>query len=428
MRDCVYRFSIGDVTKVGCTNSHDLVHSGTVPVEFCNKCSYANDGSKPVHNITEVVNKPCSDCRGTTINHIIERDKRYPDVVVDRIEKPKNRDWSVVVTTSPRHEPTIESCIQSLVHTGWEPVVFAEPDSIKLSDTKTINNTTRLGAWHNWLQSVRWALRHTEARYIMTVQDDSLFHPDSRSFTESVMWPSTDTGFLSLYTASHYSVEKDSSLKSVGVNRIRTGSLWGACALVFSRSVLVDMLNHPVALNWTGVAPGNLDDKQREELVQHKLANPYLIQNVDTAIGRILNAMHLPMYSIDPSPVHHIAVHSTISHGNNTGKRNCSRCADHTTPLEDQVFPPKPPVHKVAGFSRRLVNIVEAEIGYSLTCETCLAYIYSLESQEIYSIPKLVVNLYQQLQLSNEWRKKYIGRTIRLARIEELITPLFLKN
>jgi hypothetical protein len=59
---------------------------------------------------------------------------------------------------------------------------------------------------------------------------------------------------------------------------------------------------------------------------------------VDTAIGKAVNRLGLSMYFVDPSPVHHVAKHSTISHGDNSGRRNCYRCADFEKPLWDQVY------------------------------------------------------------------------------------------
>ena len=254
------------------------------------------------------------------------------------IDKPKDNNWAVLVTAAPRKECTLSKCISSIRKAGWEPEVFAEPDTTVVPNVKYHYNSVRLGAWHNWLSSVRWALTKTQCRYILTVQDDSLFHPDSRSFVESVMWPSNSTGFVSLYTAKHYSENGNGGMRKVGVNKLNTTSLWGACALVFPRDVLQQLVNHTVALNWLGVAPSKLSDRKKKETLEHRRKNPHLIQNLDTAIGKILNGLHLDMYTIDPSPVQHISKHSAIGHGSNSGKRNCGRCASHTIPLHDQVF------------------------------------------------------------------------------------------
>lgn len=238
-----------------------------------------------------------------------------------------NGDWFVAITTAPRKQPTLFQCIDSIRAAGWEPVVFAEPNSPQ-SNAKTITNPQQLGVWHNWLSSVKYALENSSASLILTVQDDTLFHPDSRTFTESILWPASNIGFLSLYTPKHYSL-----IREPGINHIYTRSLWGACALVWPRKILEQVIEHPIAKSWAGARPksGN------KGVYESRRKNPHTIANSDTAIGKIMNSMARSMYFIDPSPVSHIAVHSTINHGGNLGRRNCYRCADHSIPLSKQV-------------------------------------------------------------------------------------------
>lgn len=244
--------------------------------------------------------------------------------------------WTVVVTTAPREASTLNQCIDSIRNCGWDPVVFAEPGSMECN-AQTIKNPTRLGLWNNFVASVRWALE-TDAEAILTVQDDSLFHPDSRELIEDVMWPSAQTGFVSLYTPLHYSwtERKRWQFRPVGVNRVSTQSLWGACALAWPRDVLEHVIEHPIAKSWLGAKPLS----RRSSVYEERRKNPTMIANSDAAIGKVLNAMQREMYFVDPSPVLHIARFSTIdNHGSNNGKRNCGRCADFGKPLRDQVFP-----------------------------------------------------------------------------------------
>ena len=241
--------------------------------------------------------------------------------------------WEVAITTAPRKECTLQQCIDSLRDCGWEPTIFAEPGSTN-TNCLTIHNSTKLGIWNNWVNSVRCALK-TDAEVIMTVQDDTLFHPDSKKFVESIMWPSPDCGFISLYTPKHYTIRRDKTIRPVGVNKIVTKSLWGACALVWPREVLEKVINHPLIEAWAGAPPksGN------KEVIQRRIDNPHTIANSDTAIGKIMNRMKYTMRFVDPPPVQHIARFSTISHGDNTGRRNAYRIADHSIPLEYQVKP-----------------------------------------------------------------------------------------
>ncbi len=95
------------------------------------------------------------------------------------------KDCTVAVTTAPRKDCTLELCLASIEVNGWNPIVFAEPESTR-TDFRTIENETRLGIWHNWLNSAGWCLENTTTAFILTVQDDSLFHPDSKQFMDSL--------------------------------------------------------------------------------------------------------------------------------------------------------------------------------------------------------------------------------------------------
>jgi len=242
--------------------------------------------------------------------------------------------WTVAVTTAPRAETTLTQCVSSLRAAGWEPIVFAEPGSHKVGDAETIWNKTQRGVWHNWLHASRWCLKHTRADWVLTVQDDVIFHPDSKAFAESVLWPSERCGFLSLYTPKHYQLKHDQPDRwGPGIRRITTRSLWGACALVWPRDVLQAVVDHPVARKWVGVLPRTGKAEARRE----RKANPALVANSDTAIGRIVRRLQREFWFVDPSPAQHVARFSSIGHGGNLGRRNCHRCADHARPLTEQV-------------------------------------------------------------------------------------------
>lgn len=150
--------------------------------------------------------------------------------------------WASVVTTAPRRGTTLERCIKSMRIAGWDPIVFAEPGSFSV-DAETIEHPKRLEVWRNWLTSVKWALKNTDADVILTVQDDSVFHPDSRELAERLLWPDSNCAFLSLYIAKHYQLKHDNpDVWSTGVRRVRTRSFGGACALTWPRPVLEQAL------------------------------------------------------------------------------------------------------------------------------------------------------------------------------------------
>ena len=239
-----------------------------------------------------------------------------------------NKTITVAVTTAPRKDCTLAYCLASIEACGWAPIVFAEPGSTE-ADYHTISNPVKLGIWHSWMNASRWCLENSSNDYIMTVQDDSLFHPDCKAFVDALVWPSK-AAFVSLYTPKHYSRGKP-----VGINRIYTKSLWGACALIWDREALKKVIETPTCKNWAGARP-----KSGSPIVmENRRKNPSTIANSDTAIGKAINSLALAMYFVDPSPVHHIAKFSTISHGDNTGRRNCGRCSDFSKSLREQVYP-----------------------------------------------------------------------------------------
>ncbi|MCR9201202.1 MAG: hypothetical protein NXI04_21385 [Planctomycetaceae bacterium] len=94
------------------------------------------------------------------------------------------------------------------------------------------------------------------------------------------------------------------------------------------------------------------------------------------------------MYFVDPSPVSHVAVHSTIGHGGNKGRRNCYRCADHDSPLADQVPPPKTLFNLGDGprqTGRSLFDAARARwhrLGYSLSM-TCSQELWEAIEAEV---------------------------------------------
>jgi len=252
--------------------------------------------------------------------------------------------WYTIITTAPRQEPTLQICVDSMRDCGWEPIVLAEPESPP-SNAQTIQNPERLGVWHNWLKSVRLALE-SDADVILTVQDDSEFHPDSKDFVEKCLWPAQDCGFVSLYTPRHYTLinprvlrqirRKDraaSDIRQPGVNHIATRSLWGACALVWPRVVLEHILTDPLIESWVGATVRS----RNPAIYERRRQNPHLIANSDTAIGKLLNKYNYTMWFVDPSPVAHIAKYSAAGHGGNLGNRNAYRIADRTLPLSHQV-------------------------------------------------------------------------------------------
>ena len=255
-------------------------------------------------------------------------------------ETPEHADnkWFCAVTTAPRKIQSVQTCLDSMSIAGFRPFVFAEPGNYDISPEykeSIIMHKKRLGVWHNWLFSLRYALENSDANIIMTVQDDSLFHPDSKQFTQNILWPHESVGFVSLYTPAHYNKKPHmkTAKRPCGINRIWTRSMWGACALVWPRKVVEEMLEQPLIKTWIGAPTKTKNSK----VMQKRKANPHMVQNSDTAIGKLMNRMDRSMWFMDPSPVNHFSTTSAASHGGNGGNRNCGRCAEWSKSLVDQI-------------------------------------------------------------------------------------------
>lgn len=255
--------------------------------------------------------------------------------------------WVVGVTTAPRRGSTLGQCLASLVAAGWRPIVFAEPGTdvtaAKQLGLQVVQWKKRMGCWGNWTAMSRHLIASfPDAEIVMTVQDDTIFHLESKRFAEANgVFPATPetTGFFSFYTAKHYQyryhvVRPDGSMvqdypsllaadkaiknpkypgrklkwvqKPRGAHQIVTRGFWGACALAFPRESLRRIINHRIALEWRG-ANGNQSGAG--------------IKNSDTAIGKICDTLNLTMWVWQPSLAQHVAKHSTLGHGDNSGRR-----------------------------------------------------------------------------------------------------------
>jgi len=334
MKDCSFRRRSTDPDRVICLNTKQIMHTGTVSKLLCEDCCFARIISYEEQCALLMSERPvCSVCEEVDTVPVKQQDKS----------------WCVVITTAPRPIPTIKRTIASVRVMHLEPVVFAEPDSVSVN-AHTIHNETRKGVWDNWRQAAEWALKNTNAETILMLQDDVAIHPQTKRVIQQHLWPSSNTGFISLYTPAHY--QKNNV---TGLHRVRTRALWGACAMLWPREVLESVLQHDICHKWIGVPPA----RNRHEVMANRKRNRALIQNSDTAIGRIMNAMGKEMWFVTPSPAQHIATTSAINHGGNKGKRNCHHCADSKKPLREQLRLPE----------RKAMEPIE----YSTAVQKCVA-------------------------------------------------------
>lgn len=241
--------------------------------------------------------------------------------------------WFCGVTTAPRKETTITKCIHSLQEAGWQPEVFAEPDSIS-GDWVEHRNECRLGIWYNWKKLAKAAIS-SRARYILSCQDDIVIHPETMDvLTDLFDRENYSQGILLPYTSSKYQFR-------FGIYEIKTTSLWGACCIAFPREVLQELMKVPIVKNWLGASPISYQLKYQRQ----QRENPHLVKNSDTAIGKGMLHLRRPIYMMNPSPAKHIAKYSTIENNkrvlDNSGPRNCLYEADFNKDLWEQLHDKK---------------------------------------------------------------------------------------
>ncbi|MFV0445679.1 MAG: glycosyltransferase family 2 protein [Planctomycetaceae bacterium] len=210
--------------------------------------------------------------------------------------------FAVGITSAPRRIPTVAESARSIRAAGFEPIIFAEPGTNGLpSGFEIVHRPQKLGCFHNYLQTLRDLLqRSPSAQAIVIFQDDAEAAPELREFLEHDLWPSSNTGAVSLYSPDFRGYESTSQL---GFKRITGKYLMGAVAMVYPRSVAEALVTRHTA--WRGVAKGEpLQDETKKKAV-------------DTWIGHAVAGEKRHVYYPNPSLVQHIAETSSLGHGGN---------------------------------------------------------------------------------------------------------------
>jgi hypothetical protein len=204
------------------------------------------------------------------------------------------QNWAVGVITSPRLNPTLDTCLDSLKRAGWgSPRLFVDNATSIALRHASLPLTLRepgIGAWPNYyLALAELVLREPEADAYLMVEDDVLFfdREDLRAYLEAILWPSEPIGAVSLYCSSMY------TRPSAGWHRFDGEWQWGALAFLFSRESARQFLGDPLVL-------------------AHRSRNEEGLADADLLIGRWSAQRELPIYFPTPSLVQHIGETSAI--------------------------------------------------------------------------------------------------------------------
>lgn len=157
--------------------------------------------------------------------------------------------WAVGITTAPRRQPTLDVCLRSLQACGWETLHLFIDGEVSVAEefaaaSRTVRNPAA-GAWRNFYLSLSELLRrYPAANALLMIQDDALWpsHLPVRDYLEQIRWPEDDRFIISPYCCADYTEAKP------GWHEFRDTWVYGAVALIFSRTAAEEFLADPIVI------------------------------------------------------------------------------------------------------------------------------------------------------------------------------------
>jgi len=236
------------------------------------------------------------------------------------------------IIMAPRPVPTVLRCMNSLELSGFQPQIFAEPETTKLFAINRPDAIAPIGGgirpsdsgvfgnFQNWIQTARDLLVNADpSDAILIAEDDAVFAPDLIPMLERDLWPVPSCGCISLYCPNMSNYRQ--IIPGLNLTQIETpdrlssrGNLVGALGMLFPASVLKDLVYHPSVASWNG--------SHRQSENPH--TKPWERKAVDTWIGRTLAQMGHSIWHYSPSLVMHyepVGVKSNSSIGHGPAKR-----------------------------------------------------------------------------------------------------------
>jgi hypothetical protein len=154
------------------------------------------------------------------------------------------RRWAVGITTAPRREPTLESCLDSVVRAGWDsPRLFLDGTlrvPPRYAHLPTSWREEGIGAWPAWyLSLVELLVQCPDADAFLMLQDDAILHDRGslRSYLEQVLWPGDRPEMVSLF----YTGDDTTP----GWHRTEADASWCALALLFPPDLARQLVADP---------------------------------------------------------------------------------------------------------------------------------------------------------------------------------------
>ena len=202
--------------------------------------------------------------------------------------------WAVGVTTAPRRQPTLETCLDYLVRAGWDSIHLFVDDRVPSLASRHRHLPVSLrqpavGPWPNYYLALQELfLRYPDADVLMIVQDDACLYDQESlpEYLDRVLWPTDPPGLVSLYCSSAYTNDH------AGWHEISEEWVWGALAFAFPRERASQFLTDP-------------------EVIAHRWKSNGL-RLIDEVIGKWAVHQNVPIHFPTPSLVQHLGTTSTI--------------------------------------------------------------------------------------------------------------------
>ena len=194
--------------------------------------------------------------------------------------------WAVGITTAPRRQPTLERCLRSLQSCGWDQFHLFIDGEITVSEEFSAASTTvrnpAAGAWRNFYLSLSELVRrYPSCNALMMIQDDALWstHLPVRDYLEQIRWPDDNRFVISPYCCADYTAEK------AGWHEFRDMWVYGAVALIFSRTAAEDFLADPIVIERCRIDyPAGIDvvigDWAKRRNIRVIFPTPSLVQHI----------------------------------------------------------------------------------------------------------------------------------------------------
>jgi FkbM family methyltransferase len=150
-------------------------------------------------------------------------------------------DFALGMLTAPRRLVTVDETLRQLRGAGFSQQVtlFCEPGSV-VSETKDVEvheHVSELGCLGNYLFAAKWLLNHSDAPYVLILEDDLFLCRDAAlALQHGVNSVPAGFGYLSLYTPLH--VVRTRSVRRGWQQFPVSSATRGALALCFSRESL----------------------------------------------------------------------------------------------------------------------------------------------------------------------------------------------